>query len=88
MSPGLPEGDCMYAIEKQHAGWTIYVHGVAIMQCADFDMALEVMQTAQEEQTAPARGRLGRGQRCLIVDTPVSPHAAAFTFLTDQPLGE
>ena len=77
----------MYAIEKQQAGWTIYVHGVAIMHCADFDMALEIMQTAQKEQPASVRG-LGRRQRCFIVDTPVSPHAAAFTFLADQPPGE
>ena len=77
----------MYAIEKQQTGWIIYVHGVAIMHCAEFSVALEIMQMAQERLTE-ATSDLSRRQRCFTIDTPVSPDATAFTFLTDQPLGE
>ncbi len=78
----------MYAIEEQQAGWIIYVHGVAIMHCAEFDVALEIMQTAQERLTKAASSDLSRRQRRFIVNAPVSPDATAFAFLTDQPPGE
>ena len=36
-----------YVIEKQENGWIIYVHGVAILRCAEPDIALEVVRAAQ-----------------------------------------
>jgi hypothetical protein len=36
-----------YAIEKQDSEWVIYVHGVAILRCAQSDVALEIVRAAQ-----------------------------------------
>jgi hypothetical protein len=38
-----------YVIEKQDAEWVVLAHGVAIMRCADPDMALEIVQIAQQQ---------------------------------------
>ena len=36
-----------YAIEKQDSEWVIYVHGAAILRCAESDVALEIVRAAQ-----------------------------------------
>jgi hypothetical protein len=36
-----------YAIEKQDSEWVIYVHGAAILRCAESDIALEIVRAAQ-----------------------------------------
>lgn len=38
-----------YVIEKRDSEWIVLAHGVAIMRCADADMALEIVQIAQEQ---------------------------------------
>ncbi len=37
----------LYAIEKQGAEWVVYVHGAAILRCAQSDVAFEIVKAAQ-----------------------------------------
>ena len=56
----------LYAIEKHGAEWIIYAQGVAILRCAQADVALEVAQMAQERMQSPDSSRRQYGESYLL----------------------
>jgi hypothetical protein len=56
-----------YVIEKRDSEWIVLAHGVAILRCADADMALEIVQIAQEQLRATD------GALAAVPAPPVAP---------------